>query len=112
MLVGSNKPFKAPKQHSWVLWKTSDGRYDLGYTGRLIIKTDPPNQVWLAGGGKSWKYIFKCSHGIYLRDLDAFCAAHSLDRRIFTTSLQFGYPRLNYVTELDNAAAAAVSPPA
>jgi hypothetical protein len=112
-LVGSGKSATVGKQHTWVVLKSKKSKdgYLLGYTGALV-SVQPERQVWAEKGGKTWKYIFSCTHHILLGDLDTFCAAHDLDRKIFTTSLMFGHPRAAYLPALEKAAAIVMSAPA
>jgi hypothetical protein len=101
-LVGSNKAPGAGKENTWVVIKTTTGKYGLGFTGALTSRQT--RQPWEEAGGKQWKYVYACTHHVWIGDLDEFCMKYGFDPKMFTQSLQFGHPGPTWISEFDRAA--------
>lgn len=101
-LVGSNKAPGAGKENTWVVIKKATGKYGLGFTGALTSKQT--RQPWEEAGGKQWKYVYACTHHVWIGDLDEFCMKYGFDPKMFTQSLQFGHPKPTWISEFDRAA--------
>lgn len=96
-LIGSGK-YIGKDKHVFIIFKDNDKDY-VGYAGLSGEKVN--DQPWEDRGGKKWKAVYKSNRHSKPVDLNRLCDTLNIDKKIFTTSKQFGHVRSDYYEDFE-----------
>jgi hypothetical protein len=99
-LVGCNKNIGKNKT-GFILVNNKKGDKLVGYIGPIGEKVKE-RQPWRDNGGREWRFIHTVKFHSKLIELDLLCEQLGINRKIFTTSIQFGHVRAEYIEPFRN----------
>jgi hypothetical protein len=94
-LVGCNKNIGKNKI-GFILVNDNKGKQLVGFVGSIREKV-LDQQPWRDNAGREWRSIHKVLFHSKLIELNALCEQLEIEKKIFTTSIQFGHVRSEYI---------------
>ena len=99
-LVGSNKNNIGKNKRGFILVNNEEGKQMIGFVGEIGNRVEN-QQPWRDNGGREWKFIHNVKFHSKLIDLELLCDQLEIDKKIFTTSIQFGHVRSAYIEQFN-----------